>query len=256
MWMLSTARAELHFFSDPSAVPGGYCILSHTWFGQEQSFQEIQDISRACAPDNTNPRDSVSEKIRKCCLKAEEYDLDWIWIDSCCIDKTSSTELSEAINSMFSWYVLAEVCFVFLEDVPVDDDFYAEDSAFRRARWHRRGWTLQELLAPAFMIFFSKEWERIGTKQDLARLLDEVTGVALPFLVRDLSFLDDASVSERMHWASRRNTTRVEDEAYCLLGIFDIKMTTLYGEGQQAFRRLQQEIVKRSPSETSILSWG
>ena len=254
MWLLSSDRAELQFFSSPSSIPGGYAILSHTWMGKEQSFQDIQGIRSQCAEASTNPRDSVSEKIRNCCIQAQRHGHAWVWIDSCCIDKTSSSELSEAINSMFSWYVLAEVCYVYLEDVPSEDDIHEKDSAFRKARWHTRGWTLQELLAPAFMIFMSKEWERIGTKRELVSLLSDISGIQEQYLVRESAFLH-APIAVRMSWASIRNTTRLEDEAYCLFGLFNVNMPTIYGEGRQAFQRLQQEIVKQS-LDTTLFAWG
>ena len=256
MWLLTTARAELHSFSDPSAVPGGYAILSHTWRagGKEQSFQEVKRIIKACRKGGGNPRDHVDEKIRKCCERAERDGYAWVWIDSCCINKESSTELSEAINSMFSWYVLAEVCYAFLEDVDTEDDPHAEDSQFQRARWHTRGWTLQELIAPAFVIFLSKTWETIGTKYDLVEPLSDCTGIPSPCLTRERSF-SAMSIADRMSWAAHRTTTRVEDEAYCLLGLFNITMPPLYGEGKQAFQRLQQELAKQS-LDTTLFAWG
>ena len=255
MWILSTDRAELHFFSSPANVPGGYAILSHTWMGEEQSFQDIQAIGTRCAASGEIPRDFVSAKIRNCCITAHAYGHHWVWIDSCCIDKTSSTELTEAINSMFAWYVHAEICFAFLEDVPPDDDFAAPQSAFRRARWHTRGWTLQELLAPAYLLFMTNKWTPIGTRIALENLLEDVTGIHHVFLRHQRSFHTEASIAERMHWASRRTTTRIEDEAYCLFGLFDITMPILYGEGRRAFQRLQYELARQS-FDTSLLAWG
>lgn len=257
MWLLSTARAELQFVADPSSVSGGYAILSHTWTNKEQSFQDLELVRQRCNESDQNPRDHVSTKVRNCCVQAERYGYKWVWIDSCCIDKTNDAELSEAIDSMFRWYEHSKLCFAFLEDVPSHDDISAENSAFRRARYHTRGWTLQELLAPAVMIFVSDEWKQLGTKQELASLLQDITGIPSHYLTRQSSFLD-APISMRMMWASRRNTTRVEDEAYCLLGLFGIKMPTIYGEGRQAFQRLQHEIVKRSlvDSDTTLFVWG
>ena len=233
MWVLCTARAELHYFPDCAAVTGGYAILSHTWTQDpagEQAFQDVQSIVKNCKKSDRNPRDHVSMKIRRCCEIAESDGYDWVWIDSCCIDKTSSTELSEAINSMFNWYSLAEVCYVYLEDVTGGDDPEDEDSYFQKARWHSRGWTLQELLAPSFVIFFSRDWENIGTKYDLRVPLSQCTGINIEYLTREWDFRNDASIARRMSWAAERKTTRVEDEAYCILGLFDINMPTLYGE--------------------------
>ncbi|KAH9942144.1 HET-domain-containing protein [Epithele typhae] len=255
MWLLSTDRAELRFFSTPGLVSGGYAILSHTWeAGREQSFQELQAIIERCNITNENPRDVVCDKIRQCCLLAERNGYGWVWIDTCCIDKTSSTELSEAINSMFIWYTCAEVCYAYLSDVPTNTVLDAPDSAFRRARWHTRGWTLQELIAPLIVIFLSCDWTVIGDKLNLAALLNQISGVRMDVLKAEVS-CSILSVAERMTWAASRSTTRVEDEAYCLMGIFNVSFPTLYGEGQDAFRRLQKEIIKVS-GDTSLFAWG
>ncbi|KAI0740644.1 heterokaryon incompatibility protein-domain-containing protein [Earliella scabrosa] len=254
MWLLSTNRAELHNFKDHEAVDGGYAILSHTWGQNEQTFQDIQDLCEQYQGTEENPRDHAPEKIQRSCLLAESYGFRWIWIDTCCIDKTSSTELSEAINSMFTWYSFSEVCFAYLDDVPSDCDLHASDSAFRTARWHTRGWTLQELIAPQVVIFISQDWVRLGDKAHLADLIKEITGVWANVLRHEFP-CTKTSVATRMMWASRRRTTRVEDEAYCLMGLFNINMPTLYGEGRQAFQRLQHEIIKVT-RDTSILAWG
>ena len=209
---------------------------------------------KECAIQGQNPRVHVGEKIRRCCKIAAGDGYDWVWLDSCCIDKTSSTELSEAINSMFDWYALAEVCYVYLEDVRHDDDPLAKDSDFRKARWHTRGWTLQELLAPAFVIFMSQEWKPIGTKHSLCVPLAERTGISKEYLTREWDIFK-APIARRMSWAANRKTTRIEDEAYCLLGLFSVNMPTLYGEGRQAFRRLQAELVKQS-IDTTLFIWG
>ncbi|KAI0740646.1 heterokaryon incompatibility protein-domain-containing protein [Earliella scabrosa] len=254
MWLLSTNRAELHNFKDHRAVDGGYAILSHTWGPNEQTFHEIQVLCEQCRTTGENPRDRAPEKIKRSCLLAESYGFRWIWIDTCCIDKTSSTELSEAINSMFTWYSYAEVCFAYLDDVPSDCYLHVPDSAFRTARWHTRGWTLQELIAPQVVIFISRDWRRLGDKAHLADLLQQITRV-WAIVLRHQFPCTKTSVATRMSWASRRRTTRVEDEAYCLMGLFGINMPTLYGEGRQAFQRLQHEIIKVT-WDTSILAWG
>ena len=158
MWLLSADRAELEFFNDPTDVPHpGICILSHTWSKteHEQTFQEVNTIRKDCEKTGANPRDHVSEKIRKCCELAEEHGYKWVWIDTCCINKDSSSELSEAINSMFRYYSLSCVCYVFLADVPKDCDPLNGYHAFHRSRWFTRGWTLQELIAPHNVLYFS-----------------------------------------------------------------------------------------------------
>ncbi|PIL33593.1 hypothetical protein GSI_04216 [Ganoderma sinense ZZ0214-1] len=254
MWLLSTDRAELHHFPSPEAIIGGYAILSHTWGDNEQTFQETQALRHWCKEIGKNPRDFSSEKVRQCCILAERHGYHWVWDDTCCIDKTSSSELSEAINSMFLWYSCAEVCFAYLAEVESSCQLDAPMSAFRTARWHSRGWTLQELIAPTVVIFVSRDWQAIGNKVELALLLQEVTGVFSRVLTREVH-CSTVSVAERMLWASKRSTTRVEDEAYCLMGLFNVNMPTIYGEGRQAFRRLQQEIMKQS-FDTSLFAWG
>ena len=154
---------------------------------------------------------------------------------------------------MYTWYVHAEVCYAHLEDVDGDDNVYAKTSDFRKARWHTRCWTLQELLAPARVIFFSKDWHQIGTKESLASVLQDITGIHTTFLKRESNLLI-TSISTRMRWAANRKSTRIEDEAYCLLGIFNISMPTIYGEGPRAFQRLQEEIAKHS-FDTTLFVW-
>ncbi|KAI0690924.1 hypothetical protein C8T65DRAFT_745633 [Cerioporus squamosus] len=196
----------------------------------------------------------MSEKIRRACDVAHAHGYQYIWIDSCCIDKTSSAELSEAINSMFTWYQNASVCYAFLADVPSEQNPRAKNSDFGRSRWFTRGWTLQELIAPRSVVFLSKDWQIIGTKTTLANTIEAIT--TIPFSVLTFHIpLHDVSVAQRMSWASERKTTRVEDEAYSLMGIFDINMPTLYGEGQRAFNRLQEEILTRIPDQT-LFTWG
>ena len=172
----------------------------------------------------------------------------------CCIDKTSSAELSEAINSMFSWYQNAAICYAYLSDVPKCADVLTVDSMFSRSRWFTRGWTLQELIAPNNLTFFSMDWHPFGTKVELSSRVSSITGIERTFLSgKDL---ESASTAKRMSWAASRKTSRVEDIAYCLLGIFDINMPLIYGEGKKAFRRLQEEIMKSRSEDHSLFAWG
>ena len=256
MWLLNTTRAELKFFSTPESVPGGYAILSHVWGKDEQTFQDLQALRAQCAANGTNPRDLVCDKIREFCILVERYGHKWGWADMCCIDKTSSTELSEAITAMYRYYSLADICYVYLRDVPTASpgDLRAPDSAFRKSRWHKRGWTLQELIAPPFVVFVSKTWELLGAKADLAGLLEEITRIPIAVLKLDKT-PSDYCVAARMSWAATRRTTRPEDEAYCLMGIFRIFMPPLYGEGRNAFLRLQEEIMTQV-EDPSIFVWG
>lgn len=256
MWLLNTARAELKFFPGPSSVPGGYAILSHVWDEHEQSFQDIQALRDQCSANGTNPRDFASDKIRELCLLAERDDYQWAWNDTCCIDKTSSSELSETITSMYDYYLGADICYVYLRDVPTCslDDLRAPDSAFRNSQWHQRGWTLQELIASPLVLLLSSTWEFLGAKADLADLLAEITQVPAAVLRFDRPPYAYC-VATRMGWAANRKTTRLEDEAYCLMGIFGIFMPPMYGEGRNAFIRLQEEIM-RQVDDPTIFAWG
>ena len=251
MWLLSTDRAELRHFPTPESVPGGYTILSHFWTTFEQSFEDILALHAECVDTGANPRSKASAKIRGFLLLAENHGYQWAWIDTCCIDKRSSSELSEAINSMFRYYSLAQMCYVYLADVHTLND---KASSFRSSRWHTRGWTLQELIAPDVVVFLSREWEVLGTKSDLADLLESVTKVPASVLRLEQKHTS-ICIAARMSWASARQTTRPEDEAYCLMGIFDVNMPILYGEGRLAFRRLQEEIMKKTV-DTSLFVWG
>ena len=256
MWLLSTERAELKFFTSPESVLEGYAILSHVWDEHEETFQTLRNLQARCAKSGENPRDFVGAKIRESCILAERHGWAWIWIDTCCIDKTSSAELSEAINSMFRYYSLSAVCYAFLRDVPATSSLRLDDvdSPFRHSRWHKRGWTLQELVAPKLVIFVSSEWNILGHKAELADLLKAITRIPVSIL-RSEQDISDVSLAGRMSWASDRQTTRAEDEAYSLMGIFGINMPTLYGEGRRAFYRLQEEIMRTSV-DTSLFVWG
>ena len=256
MWLLSTDHAELSFFASPEQVPGGYAILSHVWDDEELSFHDLHILCAECLLTGANPRDRVPRKIRMACILAEQHGYNWLWVDTCCIDKTSSAELSESINSMFRYYALAGVCYDYLRDVPADTlmEESSFGTAFWEAIWHKRGWTLQELLAPKLVIFVAANWTVLGTKAEHAVLLQKITRIPVSVL-RFEQDVADVSVAMRMSWAARRRTTRPEDEAYCLMGLFGVSMTTLYGEGRKAFYRLQEEIM-RSSIDPSLFLWG
>ncbi|KAI0718605.1 heterokaryon incompatibility protein-domain-containing protein [Cerioporus squamosus] len=258
MWLLSSDRAELHYYVAPEEVPDGYAILSHVWDMREHTFQDIQALRARCEGADTNPRDLLdpSDKIRRCCEVAQRHGYRWVWIDTCCIDKTSSAELSEAINSMFRWYALAKICYAYLKDVssPPVANQTRRSGSMGASIWLKRGWTLQELLAPAFVVFVSADWGVLGTKADFAEPLEELTGI--PFQVLTLQRpISDFSVAQRMSWAANRATTRVEDRAYCLMGIFGVTMPPLYGEGDMAFQRLQEEIM-RNYDDSTLFAWS
>ena len=193
-------------------------------------------------------------KIVGACAFARTHGYPYIWIDTCCINKMSSAELSEAVNSMYGWYAQAGACYAYLHDVPSHEYPSGERSKFRSSKWFKRGWTLQELVAPRTVVFLSVDWSVLGTKQLLAPVIEEITRISRAVLTHAQP-LDSVSVAERMSWASERQTTRTEDEAYSLLGIFGIHMPTIYGEEKQAFIRLQEEILRHIPDQT-LFAWG
>ena len=185
-------------------------------------------------------------------MLAEQHGYRWVWIDTCCIDKTSSTELSEAINSMYRWYEQAVVCYAYLYDV--SSKRFGPDSPFYSSEWFKRGWTLQELIAPTTLLFIASDWEVLGTRTQLVKHIEAITGIDTAILLHRRQ-LGRVSIAQRMSWAAYRNTTRIEDEAYCLMGIFGINMPITYGEGDVAFYRLQEEIMKVCPDQT-LFAWG
>lgn len=234
------------------AIPR-YAILSHTW-GADHDEVNLADLEK-----DTNMIKGGFKKIHFCADQAAKDNLRYFWVDTCCIDKTSSAELTEAINSMVKWYRKATQCYVYLPDVStgsltsaslVRQDWYP---AFQQSRWFTRGWTLQELLAPTSVEFFSVEGERLGSKCTLVQELHSITGISAEAL-RGIP-LYQFSVDERMSWMARRQTKREEDMAYSLLGIFNVHMPLIYGEGRaNALARLHKEISARSGKEQSTLS--
>jgi hypothetical protein len=230
-----------------------YAILSHRWGAEEVTFRDLTD--------GTSKVKAGYGKIQFCGEQARRDGLQYFWVDTCCIDKSNSTELAEAINSMFRWYRDATKCYVYLLDVSrlhsnsADNSNEAWESTFRKSEWFRRGWTLQELIAPASVDFFSRERELLGNKASLERHICEVTGIPASALRGNP--LSDFSIAERLSWAVNRETFRQEDKAYSLLGIFDVNMLPIYSEGKdKAMNRLREEIDKASKGKgcPSIMS--
>lgn len=250
--LIKTDDLSLHVYEGRN-VPE-YAILSHRWEADEISFQELQG--------NLNQHKAGWQKLRQFCRYAERRGQRFVWMDTCCIDKTSSAELSEAINSMFRWYRRAKRCVAYLCDVPARGELTVSEwmKKFKCSEWFTRGWTLQELLAPHELIFLTQEWEQeIGTKASLRQEVKEVTGIPQKSLVQGWFLKDEFgaaqfTVSQIMSWASKRCTTRTEDTAYSLMGLFGINMPLLYGEGPNAFIRLQLEIMSKY-DDNSLFAW-
>ena len=244
MHLLNTTTLRLRNFI--GAAPP-YVILSHTWGEDEVSYDDID-----------KPREELQlmtgyDKIRRCCGQAKDDGYEWVWIDTCCIDKRSSAELSEAINSMYQWYWNAEICYAYLVDVTKDPLLDGNDASFGASRWFSRGWTLQELLASETVEFYDCDWRILGTKLSLLNSIRKASQIDMKYLLKR-ELIKEASVATIFSWASHRQTTRSEDIAYCLLGLVSINMPMLYGEGDRAFYRLQLEIVRQSDDHT-IFAW-
>jgi hypothetical protein len=212
-----------------------YAILSHTWGDEEVTYQDVTN--------NLDTAQAGYAKIEFCGRQAKLDGLDFFWVDTCCIDKSSSAELQEAINSMFRWYRNAKRCYVYLSDIS-STGLGSMDVDLSRSRWFKRGWTLQESLAPAYVQFFTIDGVLLGDKVSLAQVISEFTGIPLRALQEDP--LIHFGPEERMSWADGRETKREEDEAYSLLGLLDVQISILYSEGRpNAFRRLRREIRER-----------
>lgn len=278
MRLLNIHSLQFQEFNSDDIPP--YIITSHRWFPEgEATYKDILKTK------NTESRGY--KKIEKFCkfVKNTEDErwsgCDWIWIDTCCIDKRSSAEVSESINSMFAWYSRARVCLAYLADVcPLSAGGKAVVSDLEQSEWFRRGWTLQELLAPSCVVFLNQEREVFGEKRSHSQTLMDVTSehpfawdMVLAYTEPDLSPFEEEiaiitgipekvlafrnrymteSIQERMKWAEFRKTTKPEDMAYALLGLFGVHMPLIYGEGREnAQRRLQEEIKKRLENKGS-----
>lgn len=240
MRLLNTTTKKLEDFG---VNPPRYAILSHRWLDEEVTFR---DMSRH-EVDETRMKGYA--KLSAACDVTRSLGFLYLWMDTCCIDKSSSSELSESINSMYTWYGKTLMCIVYLNDVRKD----RWRDEFCQSEWFRRGWTLQELIAPMEVLFIDKDWKILDTKRSLVDDLADITGIDKDVLLA--GDVRSVSVAAKMSWAAKRITTRLEDRAYSLMGIFDVNMPTIYGEGDKAFIRLQEEIIKKS-SDHSIFAWS
>ncbi|KAK4207529.1 HET-domain-containing protein, partial [Rhypophila decipiens] len=263
MRLINTKTLQLtEFMGD---VPP-YAILSHTWEDQEITFHDLTRLTHADL--STKKPHGFAKVVITCRLAAERDKLDWAWVDTCCIDKSSSSELTEAINSMFSWYSKSTICYVYLSDFHPHPTALSDHSPslstnktddpvlthLSQCKWFSRGWTLQELIAPQQITFLTSSWHPLGTKLSLSTHLSSITKISQPILLYTQS-LSSISVAQRLSWASSRKTTRPEDTAYSLLGLFSVHMPLLYGEGgTRAFIRLQEEIIKET-NDLSLFAW-
>ncbi|OTA93199.1 hypothetical protein M434DRAFT_40110, partial [Hypoxylon sp. CO27-5] len=251
MYLLNVRTFKLHEFQGDSIPRYEYVILSHIWGEGEVSFQDLK-AGRGLSKQGY-------EKITFTCKQARHDGFNWAWIDTCCIDKTSSTELSEAINSMYQWYQDSALCYAYLSDTDKNEFPYvpsmSDNDEPQVSKWFTRAWTLQELIAPSRIHFYGRKWKNIGRCEGtIAGIVSIVTKIPQPLIPGDVP-LSKYSAAQKMSWAAYRRSTRPEDIAYSLLGLFDISMPLLYGEGaRRAFIRLQEEILKET-DDHSLLCW-
>ncbi|EMD85213.1 hypothetical protein COCHEDRAFT_1061408, partial [Bipolaris maydis C5] len=242
MRLLNTETLELISFI--GQVPD-YVILSHRWEEEEIVFE---DVSKVPLSSQTNPARVKRGflKVLGTCALAVKHGYKWVWIDSCCIDKSSSAELQESINSMFRWYQRAQICYAYLSDVADKSSGWGQ--AFGKSQWFTRGWTLQELLAPCNVEFYSADWSPIGNKFSRAKQVASITSIDVAALESDWVMIEDEfCAAQKLSWAAHREVSKEEDESYCLFGLFNVNLPLLYGEGEvKAFRRLQQAIFEES----------
>ena len=252
-------RAKVLEFGDDEVTE--YAILSHRWTEQEVDYNEVVKLAKMPEEGRSEIRQRDGyRKILQSCRQAKKDGYKWLWVDTCCIDKRSSAELSEAINSMYRWYENSRICYTYLRDVhasstfPASGDYRNWQGSNGWPEWFSRGWTLQEMIAPRDVQFFNKDWHPIGDKRTLSPILENITRVPQHILKEGLSS-NRPCVAQIMSWAANRMTTRVEDRAYSLMGLLDVNMPMLYGEGKKAFHRLQLEIIRIS-NDQSIFAWG
>ena len=230
-----------------------YVILSYRWSIHEDDEITFKEIAEGIY----DKKKSGYKKLQFCSAQAKADGIYYFWLDTCCIDRSDQNELSVAIYSMFRWYQKAVKCYVYLADVYIghrDDQSISavKESAFSKSEWFSRGWTLQELLAPEIVEFYTRDGVRLGDKSSLEQQIAEITNI--PIVVLRGRSLSRLTPEEIFSWVERRHTKKAEDKVYCLLGVFNVSMLLDYGEGEKmAFSRLYREIESRVPGKCFFL---
>ncbi|KAK5680567.1 hypothetical protein LTS10_007499 [Elasticomyces elasticus] len=257
---LSTYELEEH----DDYAPPKYAILSHRWENEEVLFAHWKDVKHWRSAEPESRPNGWRKLLSFCDVARDQHGLNYGWADTVAIDKSSSAELTQAINSMYRYYQESSVCIAYLSDVLEDDPsssgFHGQISIAKvcASKWFTRGWTLQELIAPHTLVFYTSKWMALGILSDsvdMVKAIEGLTNIPTSLLHGIRKKPTDYPIATRMSSASRRVTARPEDEAYCLLGIFDVNLPLIYGEGERAFVRLQEEIVRRSTDHT-IFTWN
>lgn len=244
MRFINTTSLNFHEVSDLELhkLKNGYSILSHRWIWGDDEIAYVDVLSMN---SDVKAKDGYA-KFTGACALAKKLGYDLLWIDTCCINKTNSVEMGEAINSMYRWYSMAKICIAYLQDV-------TSSAQINESEWFNRGWTLQELIAPKTVRFYDRSWNFLGDKASLSNILVNRTGIPTDVL-KNTKPPQAYSTAQRMSWAAKRTTTRLEDRAYSLMGLFDVNMPMIYGERERAFIRLQEQIISKSADE-SIFVW-
>ncbi|KAH7122173.1 hypothetical protein B0J13DRAFT_567072 [Dactylonectria estremocensis] len=230
-----------------------YATVSHCRQNQHVTINHLHDV-------DTQDLNLISQTVGlpwiiRACSEAGAFGVDMLWVDSLSIDRTSSTEHSAAINSMFQIFQGAEICLVHLGDIDASKSSLENiGEQIRQSRWTKQIWMLQELIASEDLQFYDTNWDPIGTKKSLLPTLSRLLSIDEAVL-EDSKYLSEFPVGRRMSWASQLSTARPEDLAYSLLGIFGVQLTVLYGEGARAaFIRLQEEISKNT-DDITLFAW-
>ncbi|OAX35521.1 hypothetical protein K503DRAFT_364265 [Rhizopogon vinicolor AM-OR11-026] len=227
-------------------------MLSHRWEENEPLLHNIQD-------KNVYELHALSgiAKSQSFCKTARDAGYRWAWIDTCCIDQTNNVEVQQSVNSMFLWYRHAALTIIYLSDVPRS----SKSGALAMSIWNKRGWTVQEFLAPKVVLFYQHDWtlyldDRSPNHKDcpaIMRELGDATGIDAQALGAFYPGMRGAR--DKLQWVSRRVTTLQEDVAYSLFGIFDVHLAVIYGEKKHnALGRLLQEVVAQS-GDITCLDW-
>lgn len=286
MRLLKTETYQLVEENDiPNPFPQ-YAILSHTWISPKDEITYQDFKQRKSDIENDIFKQKGWAKLRSYCDRAARDGWEWAWMDTCCIDKTNPADTQEAINAMFRWYQNSGICYAHLDDVDVSRVLDSQDclgsgqtdldtvagknntadpasfahmalKAFLiKAKWFTRGWTLQELLAPPYLVFVDKGWRRLGTRESWAEEIKKASRIDARHLTSfEPTDFTSCSIAMRLSWASGRETTIEEDETYSLLGLFGISLPLIYGEGRwRAFNRLQRELINVY-NDDSIFAW-
>lgn len=237
MRLLRVDSLKFFDFHDDATPP--YAIASHRWQEEEVTFQEVRDEYNQTKKGYRKVRDFAKY------VRDHVHGVQWLWIDTCCINKDSAAELSEAINLMFKWYRNAQVCLAWLPDV----DVVGDEHDFKKSEWFERGWTLQELLAPRTVVFFTRTWQVIGNKgASSSGYSASPVGPALEGeiaartripeeILHDYTASKRVSVDAKFEWIDGRKTTRAEDMSYALYGVLNVTPGANYGEGHEGARR-------------------